>query len=313
MQNRNDIMRFAGKCAALALFNALLAAAFLKIHESRLHYAPWETDSVLLVMPRNETYDVAILGSSRAYLLSRFRDNHRITESELGMRVFNMAMPTGGGLRPARFLLEEFFAQGNRARQVLYFIDPFVFYAIGANDQHKFIYFEPLRFSLLRRLVAQRYPARSILTYIRSKFTPAWVFQKPLLLERHNGALTPDTIDPERIALRMDSLYPDGMQEIVFQRHAGEFLAILECSRAHDAEVTVMVAPTLMGPEIGAARMNAWLESQRAQCGFHFFDFHDALPDPGLYYNLDHLNTLGVERLVRDIMRPALLNTQAGE
>src|SRR5690606_36410579 len=117
----------------------------LALHAATLHMANWETDARLLNMPSNASRDYVFLGSSHAYLLSRFRDNAEQTESILGGRVENLAMPSGGGLRPARLYLEEFLARGNRTREVIYFLDPFVFYSPGPNDQHKFVYFEPLQ------------------------------------------------------------------------------------------------------------------------------------------------------------------------
>ncbi len=294
------------KSVLFVALNVAVGWAVLTLHDVRLHYARWETDSVLLTTPKHSAFDVAFLGSSHAYQFSRLRKNKEATERELGMRVANLALPTGGGIRPARFLLEHFCEQGNRAKQVVYFLDPFVFYSTGANDSHKFIYFEPLRCSFLKKLIVNRYPLRSILTYIRSKFSYDWFFQQAEPLDEQPYVLEPEAVDPARIQVRMKSLYGDGLREENFLRYAGEFKKIADYCREKGMAFHVIVPPTLLGPEPGAARMFAWLDEQKAAGGFDVHDFSGAMPDRKDYYNLDHLNTPGVERFIRDFVRPVL-------
>ncbi len=304
------MLRLLTKGLALAGLNALLALALLSAHRTTLDYAPWETDSVLLVMPEDEQFDLALLGASHAYLLSRFRKNHEVLEDTLGMRCFNMAMPTGGGIVPARLYLDTFYDRGNTARRVAYFLDPFVFYTVGANDAHKFVYFEPFDFGFLWRLVREGYPPRRILTYVRSKFSYSWLTQRASPLEMHPHALTASDVDPGRIAGRMGTLYVDGLEEANFQRYAGEFERIAERCRREGSAFYVIVPPTLLGPEPGAARVLGWLEEQRGKYGFEVHNLVNAMPQPRFYYNLDHLNTAGVDQFCQVWLEPIFSRPQ---
>ncbi len=300
------MMRLAWKAALLLALNAGIGLAVVAIHDARLHYTRWETDSLLLTMPDHAAFDAVFLGSSHTYLFSRLKQHHEITERELGMHVWNLALPSGGGLRPARFFLDYFWEQGNTAKQVVYFLEPFVFFSSGANDAHKFIYTEPLRASFLKKLVLERYPLRSILTYIRSKFTRAWFFQAAEPMDAQTYTFSPDTITPERIAFRIQTLYGDGLRNDYFHRYAREFVRIAEQCRQRNVPLTVIFPPTLLGPEPGAPRLMPWLNQQQREFGFAVHDFTTAMPDYRYYYNLDHLNTDGVTEFMRRFVRPAL-------
>ena len=92
------LLRLVWRCALFAVLNAVLAVIVLKAHESTLHYARWETDSNLLIMPESEHREVVILGTSHAYVCARFQKHQLATERELGRTVFNMAIAQGGGI-----------------------------------------------------------------------------------------------------------------------------------------------------------------------------------------------------------------------
>ncbi|MCF6287010.1 MAG: DUF1574 domain-containing protein, partial [Candidatus Hydrogenedentes bacterium] len=258
--------------------NAALSVVVLHLHASTLTTVPWETDSVLMAMPSSAHTDLIFLGTSRTYLLSRFREHHEMVEKTLGRNVFNMALPQGGGITPARFYLETFWEQGNTTDRIVYFLDPFVLYSPGANENHKFVYFEPFRIAFLAKLVRNHYPYRRIITYVRSKFSAAWLFRKPRPLIHHIAALSESEYTEERIALRLDSLYPDGLPEDVFATYTAEFEHIIALCEKHDTPLTVIVPPTLLGPEPGHDAMIAWLRKLAEKGGIAVRDWVEAMP-----------------------------------
>ena len=300
--------RLAIKGAGLALLNVCLGLAFLHVHESRLAYEPWETDSVLLTMPRGEQVDLAILGSSRAHVLSRYKDNRETLERELGMRTVNMALPLGGGIRPARYYLECFFEGGSTTPRLLYVLDPFVFFLAGPNDSHKFVYAEPLRFSFLKKLVFDGYPVKRILTYVRSKFSHAWLAQVAKPLDRFERTAEYAINDQRLFDGRINNLYSDGLQEDNFIRYRAQFIKILELCRERNVSMFVVLPPTLLGPEPGAVQVLGWLDSLKSEYDFELHDMTSVMAEPEHYYNLDHLNTAGVEFFVREFLAPILAN-----
>lgn len=306
-----EVRRFVLNAAALLLINCLVGWGLLKAHESRLHYAPWETDSVLLRMPTDESFGLAILGTSHAYLFSRFEKNHHIFEDTLGFPVFNMAMPFGGGILPARFYLETFFEQGNRTKTVVYFLDPFALYTPETNTGHKFVYYEPLHLKFLWKMARNGFPPGRIFTYVRSKFSVDWLFQRPEPLTFHTGSLAGQTLSPKLIQQRILSLYPDGMEEKNFHRYRRELLRIAALCEWEGVAFQVVIPPTLLGPEPGASSVLEWLTEMKGPYGFEVRDWCGAMADPQYYYNLDHLNTEGVRYLVENLLRPMLMGEGA--
>lgn len=298
--------RLVWRCVLFALLNAVLAVVVLKIHESTLDLARWETDSILLVMPRNEHRDVVMLGTSHAYVCARFKEHQEATERELGRTVFNMAIAQGGGIVPARFYLETYFDQGNTTDRVVYLLDPFVFFNIGSNEQHSFVEMEPFRFHFLAKMLRNLYNYQQLVSYIRSKFSGQWLLQKPELLIHHVKGYPPELVTPERIAKRMGTLYPDGLQDEVFNRYQSEFLKIAALCKARGAQLNVAVPPTMLGPETGHAAMMAWLETLRDRGDITLSDWSNVIKSPERYYNLDHLNLSGIQEFMGQYLRPML-------
>jgi hypothetical protein len=291
--------------------NALLAVAVLRIHERGLTDKPWETDSVLQTMPTSTHHDLAFLGTSRTYLLSRFERHHQVTEEILGQEFFNMALPQGGGVTPNQFYLETYLESGNSTDRVIYFLDPFVLFSAGANTNHKFVYFEPFRVTFLAKLIRNGYHYRRILTYVRSKFTAAWLRQSPKPLVHHTAAFPESYLTDERRTLRMESLYPDGLPEDVFKTYTAEFERIVDLCEAHDTPITVVVPPTFIGAEPGHAAMMTWLEELGEKRGIAVHDWVAVMPERTKYYNLDHMNLGGIETFMGGWVKPMLDGVEA--
>lgn len=305
------MIRLASRLILFGVLNAVLAVAFLALHETTLRRERWETDSILLVMPEGEHRDVAILGTSHAYVISRFREHGEAAEAAIDRSIFNMAIPQGGGITPARFYLETYFEDGNTVDDVVYFLDPFVFFTAGSNESHKFVYFEPFRLRFFAKMVANGYNYKQLITYVRSKFSTFWIFQRPDPLVHHVRGYPPELVTPERIQRRMKSLYPQGARTEVFQRFQPEFLKILALCRDRGIRLHVAVPPTLMGPETGHAEMMTWLQPLADRGEFTLHDWSNAILDPVRYYNLDHLNLGGVEHLMGELLRPVLDQSSA--
>jgi len=288
----------------LALFGALNAAlgcVLLAWLGAPRVLQPWETDSVFEGFRLDEEYDVIILGTSRAYTLSRFRDNHIALEQALGGRVLNLALPAGGGVKPSAAYLEEALAAGLRPRHIVFAADPFVFFAEGPNEHHKFVEYEAFRFSFARRLAAFGYDWRRVFAYARSKFSAAWLLRQPEPLLRHDREA--GTPDPERVRGRMDSLYLEGLRDETFMRYAVYLERVARQAESVGARVHFVHMPTLIGHEPGHERLRAAIE---AVPGAAYHDWTDAMTDSRYFYDLDHLNAPGAEFFAQELLAPAL-------
>lgn len=292
--------------ALFLTLNFFCAVAILKFHESTLHLKSWETDSVLLTTPRDSHRDVVLLGSGRAQIFSRFKEHQEVTEKALGRSVVTLATPGDGGLKPARFYLETYFDSGNTAKHVVYFFDPFALYNDAANDADEFAEHEPFHFRTLAKMIRNGDGFGSMFAYFSSKFSRAWLFQNPEPLYQETDSILSEWITPERIQERIAVLYRDGMRQEASYVHYREFARIIQACQSNDAILSVVVAPTLLGPEPGHESVLEALRSTEKMGGSSIRDWVNAIPNPAMYSDLDHLNIHGVEELMGKYLRPLL-------
>lgn len=294
------------KWVVFLTLNAACAVAALKIHEYSLNPRSWETDSVLLTMPRDSYRDVVLLGSGRAQVFSRYKDHQAATEAALGRSVLTLATPGDGGLRPARFYLETYFDSGNTAKHVVYFFDPFALYSDAANDADEFAEYEPFHLRTLAKMIRNGSGLGRMFTYFSSKFSCAWLFQNPEPLYRETATIRSEWLTSERIQERIAALYRDGMQQEASYVHYREFARIIQACQSNDVILSVVVAPTMLGPEPGHESVLEALRETEKMGDSKICDWVNAIPNRAMFSDLDHLNFDGVEELMGKYLRPLL-------
>lgn len=301
------LWRLAIRLGVFLVLNAVVGLGVLMICDQFHHYEPWETDSIFEANPADEDYDLVLLGTSRAYALSRFRDNHEYLESALGMNVLNLGLPAAGGVKPTRCYLEHYLAAGVRPDHLVYLLDPFIFYGVGPNEYHKFVYFERFSPGFLIRMATRGVEWRRLLIYVRSKFTADWFLRGAEPLIRHDRTAV-DFMTEELIAKRIDSLFLDGRDEANFERYARELGAILSDCETAGIPVILAYPPTLLGADPAQARMDSWLDELAGRHSFQRLDWTSAMADPTFFYDLDHMNAQGAKNFVDELLGPALRN-----
>ncbi|MFM1918660.1 MAG: hypothetical protein RLZZ303_294, partial [Candidatus Hydrogenedentota bacterium] len=298
-----DAARLLWRAALLLSLNALAGLVALTWLGRGHALNPWETDAKLEGFRFDQPHDLIILGTSRAYTLSRYEANHKALEEGLRARVLNLAMPAAGGVKPAWTYLRHALDRGMRPKAVLIALDPFVFFSEACNEQHKFVYYEPFEFGFFRALLADAYPWRRILTHVRHKFTLEWILREPSPLPRFDNALS-SLPDQEHVARRMDSLYLEGLSPEKMAHYGRYLRKMLERCQSEGIAAHVMLMPTLLGEEPGAAAFHELLNNLREEFAFTQSNLVDAMPSPEYFYDSDHMNAAGVERFVSGHLAP---------
>ena len=296
--------RFAIKLALFLAANAAAAAVALAFIDARYGFAQFETDSILLSMPREENVGLLIMGTSRARLLTRVKCNLESLELATGLSTFNIAVPFGGGIVPSKMYLEQFYRRGNSADTILFFLDLFTMYSHQYNRDHRFVYYEPLRPSFLLAMVRNDIPIRRVFIYIQSKFSGRWISQTPLPVHCEYHVI--EAPDPEIARLREESLYPDGVDNEIFAHYAKTLIDILEMAKKDGANVIIAFPPTMLGPQPGSEHLLGLLEQVKADYPVEFHDFTDVITDTALFLDYDHINSYGVELFVEQHLAPIL-------
>jgi hypothetical protein len=300
------LKKFVLKLCLLVGVNVVGALTVIIAVDSTRSFEQWETDSVLYVTHKNVHYDFVTLGTSRARIFSEFKGNCDYIHDELKMRFLNLAIPFGGGILPEKMFLEYFYARGNSADCVVLLLDPFTLFSDGSNLYHRFVFYEPFRPRFLLELFQNKYPIQRIITYVRSKFGLYWFQRAALVKEQDPRVATRNESDAETAKKRMDSLYPDGLNETAFVHYSKVLEEIFAMAKAHSARMIVITPPTLLGPEPGAARLKEFLDQCGSRYSFEFYDYTNVMQDYSMFADHDHLNSNGFRFFTKNYLEPIL-------
>jgi len=291
---------------AFLLLGALVYGA-LYYGAERLLYAKGRSNPFFKIETLAEPRaDWLILGASHAMPLD-FGDTNAWLERESRARIVNLAAPGAGPLYN-RFVLEHFLER-HRALGLLYVVDSFAFYSRTWNEERfadaKLLRRTPFEPALARRLAGyvlhEGVDPRALLDYVSgfSKINNRERFQ----LDVWEGELQfareyrPSST---AVAKRVAYLYPDQTPPAQRGRYLAELGRILERAQAAGMKVEVIKLPAPaqfrqalpQEPEFDQA-LARLLEAR----GVRLADFSGAVPEPRFYFDSDHLNRAGIERL----------------
>lgn len=284
------------KVILLGAIVACTALALSYIPTWRYDFKPGETESNLLVMKPDTHYDMVMLGTSHGREFSR-HSNHARAENILGKTFVNLSLGHGRGIYGARIFLDYFLRIGDGADTIVYLIDPWVFYSDKWNENNDTFSEEPLNLDFLTFIIQRKADALTIINYLKSNIS--WEqFMKAPTPDTENTAHL-DAIDPDAVAKRIASLYPDGLDENTFHKYEGELNKLIETARTNHMRLIFVIPPTLLGDMPGE---NA-LKNVLTKDGAEWHDFSNAITDPRLYFDHDHLNTKGIVTFTENYLR----------
>jgi hypothetical protein len=225
-------------------------------------------------------------------------------EAESGTSIMNLSIE-GGGIVPARFLLD-YFQSGHGADQVVLFLDSFAFYSRQWNEDR----LEDA--DLFRRAPLDPGLAVAMLRNASTRgLLPAYLsgFHKINDGERFTVE-TPDgeakfdrvyrpipQIDRQRIAY----LYPAEIDRDVFRHYLDELSALVDAAEAAGARVVLVKPPT---PDRyrdnlpDEAAFDAAIAGLAEARGLVLHDLSRTILGDEFYYDTDHLNREGVALFV---------------
>jgi hypothetical protein len=267
----------------------------------------WNTESNGLIMPRAQSVDMVLLGTSHGRNFSRF-SNHQRTERLLHSEIVNLSRGGGAGIVPMLMDLKWFFDLGNRTQVVVYFIDPWVLYSSTWNENNfsqnpYFFKEEPFSFDYALRVLKSG-GKRAVAKYVREKLRIEWLLYKPVSqpIDKTHVAFRDSALVKGRLA----ALYNQALSQENFRKYTAKLEELVQVSRSHDARLVFVVTPTLLAKEPGHDHMISMLKMLRTKYKTPFFDFSESIKEPHLYSDHDHLNTEGLELFISTHLKPAL-------
>jgi hypothetical protein len=259
-----------------------------------------------------DRYDTVILGASHAMPLGYSEMTEKL-EDQSGTSIINLSIE-GGGIVPARFLLDYFLA-GHRAGQVVVFLDSFVYYSPQWNEDRlndpALFRRAPLDLTLAAHMWRNR-STRGLIPGYLSGFhkindEERFVTDLPEGESKADRVYRPiPQIDRQRIAY----LYPPEIDREVLARYLDALGLLIERAEATGADVTLVKPPTPPRyrdalPDEPAFDEAIALLVEARDVAYH--DLSQSIPEDEYYYDTDHLNRDGVSRFVEqdflDILR----------
>ena len=249
-------------------------------------------------------YDFVILGASHAMPLG-FEEMTERLETALHARIINLSIE-GGGLVPARFILDYFLAR-HETKAVVYVLDSFALYSAKWNEERiddpKLLKRAPFDPALPR--IMWSYPSmRELLPgYISGfyKINDADRFEPDISdMERndfHHVHRANAYLDRQRLLY----LYPAPRDEKIFERYLTEFEAFAAFLDRSGIRLIVIKPPlprrvldSLAGEDGFDTRVQSILDKHQAS----FRDFSHVGNDDAYYFDTDHLNRDGVANFI---------------
>ncbi|MDX1779871.1 MAG: hypothetical protein R3256_01000 [Thalassovita sp.] len=295
--------------AFTGIFLVLYAAAFA-IAERTIARGATDTAFQKLLAARGDRVDWVVLGASHALPLG-FGDLPGRFQRDTGQSMMILA-EIGAGPLYNRFVFEQAL-KDLQVKRLLYAVDSFAFGSAEWNEDRlsdrKLLRQMPLRLSTAGTLgdfVLQGYAdPRGLTDYLSgfSKLNPVDRFPQ----EGWRGAADFDrSFRPSRhaVSARISYLYPDGAPDPATVAHyLGMLEALFDSAGAAGVEIAVVKLPV---PENfrkalpGEAGFDRMLAERLASRGIPFHDLSAVIDDPTLYFDTDHLNRQGVDRLYTD-------------
>lgn len=252
-------------------------------------FQPGSTHSVMLVLKEPQHYDIVVLGSSHARI-TLDKLNHTMYEERLGKSIANISYH-GSGVVPIGVMSDYFFKEGNTCQTAIYFIDAFIFYSDHFNEDNKFLTNEPFTPGLLSLAIQWGVTPNKLFTYYQSKYRTDWLLHKPVKLEPITN--TVETIDTQKIRQRLENMYPDGLNQEIAKDYEAILRDVISMYKQNSCNLYFVIPPTLLGKLPGQERLLMFLEKLKQEEGIQFMDLSQAITDPSLYKDHDHLNTRG--------------------
>lgn len=299
-------VRFIKKLIYFIAINLLLALTLLiiiKMIEPKYLRTDETTEASFSAIPSNKQFDLAILGTSHAREFSRSGNKPNL-ESILNKRLWNLSKGFGhGGLVPGIAAWKLFKQRNNSTKQVLYFVDPWIFYYSKWNEENYFLEDEPLQWDIFKNAYRNNAALPVFLNYVKAKFKPSYFLTKSLPLNRNYKQL--DSINYINAEKQMKIYYSDSIDVKTLNKYQQLFLEFTQTLNNDGVELIVVIPPTLLNKEPGFDSVWKFL---RTIHNIKVYDHSNAIRDPKLFYDISHLNSKGIEYYTSKFLKPILDN-----
>jgi len=290
---RKFIVKILFLSIAFPLIVLLLVLASSYIVDSK-KFNNGNTESNLLFIKKDTSYDIALMGISHARNLSRHGNHTRM--EKLGKSIINIAKGGGTcGVNEQLFYLKYIYSQNIKTDKVIYVLSPPLLYNENLNQASNTFDNEPIKLDFLFQYL--NFPSQNkyqrILSYFSSKLKPGWFSTRPFSLEKMVDKLS--KIDTLVVSDGFKKAYANGLDKDIFKRNCYAVEQTIIEAQNNGSVFTFIIPPALFGKWISHEQTIKLCSQMQQKYNIEFYDFSETILEPKYYYDHHHLNTDGVE------------------
>ena len=207
---------------------------------------------------------------------------------------------------PAEVHLSWFYHRGNTADNVVYLVDPWVFYSSINNESNDFfLRDEPFELFIFWQLIRDRYPLDRLFSYLQMIAVSDW-----RSISRYAApGLTAGTlarIDEKKMADARRN-YLEKYDQESFTAYGHVVNRINRLVGDHGGRITYVMLPLPMPDFPGLAEVDAFLrETAAREEGMAYYSCAPCMQETRFYYDHMHFNKTGIDYFLRNCIKPIL-------
>jgi hypothetical protein len=207
---------------------------------------------------------------------------------------------------PAELHLSYFYHRGNRAEQVIYLVDPWVFFSPINNENNDFfLKDEPFELFILAKLITDRYPMDRIASYLQMIGVKDWAaisrYAAPGLTEGNC-----QNIDASK-KLRPGSTIFQNMYRMGLKEYSRYVDRINDLVARNGGRIAYVMLPMLIPDFPGMAQVDEKLRQVAAQhAHVSYYNLAESMHDTRFFYDHMHFNKTGIAYFARNCLYPVL-------
>ena len=290
---------FTTKTILISLSFLLIISLLLTVSSSIVRsrgFSNYTSESNTLFLKKNQQYDILFMGISHARNFSRHK-NHLRVEKILDSKIINIGQGGGAcGIKEQLFYLDYFFKMGNRSSKVICVLSPPMLFSktlpLASNTFDNEVF--DISFFTNYLVFSSENKQSRIMSYLKSKLRPTWLFKKPFTKESENTTLV--SLDKKTVDEGQDMAYGGSELDMTqFQKASNVIEEIITISKEENSEVILLIPPALFGKWRGHTETFFFAKTMKKKYpNVKIFDGSETELRPEFYYDNHHLNTNGI-------------------
>jgi hypothetical protein len=288
------------------VFGATCYVSYKVVHDR--DFENYNTEENLVITPRNQHFDIMMLGLSHARNFSRHR-NHQRVEKILNKSIINYGKGGGKGNVANQMTFYSYFLhRGNTVDTILYVISMPMFYANRLDENAYNFQREVFRPDFFLEVLWG--PAinkgEKLYNYIREKYNEQWKKYGPWSAKSQNQVL--EKFDTAVIIRGFKRAYVDGLEMDAFERNTRLLEKTVELAKRNQTDVVFLVTPSTFGTWPGHEKVMKFVKTLESRYNnVSSYDFSKVyLHRDELFYDHHHMNTKGIVTFTKEYLKPIL-------